>query len=427
MEAGQHSAGIYYGWWLVLVCLLIQGIATGVSIYSYSIFAGEIESAFSASRALVMLGMTGQSVMIALASPILGTILDRASIKWTVIVTALVMGLGFCALSIASSIWGFVAGYVLLVSLGLASLSMLSTSVLLSRWFQRHRGLAIGIAALGTQLGGLTIPPLMASLIEVFDWRFTARLVGLAVAVAIPLLAYCTIVDRPSDRGLYPDGDRVPLEAAGFQGAADKADSGWLKQVLSDRNFWLVGFGIAVMVAMFTTVLANLSLFATDMGTPREQAALLISLFAAVGLICSPLIGRLCDLIDTRWVFGGMLLLSATAMSGYLTAQSYIGLAIATGIIAISAGGLTSVWSALIGDLFDLRLYARVMGATALLTGAVASLAPVVSGWLFDSTGSYRVLFLALILLMLPILICVPLIRRGGRPPQVVEFFRAEE
>lgn len=417
MKTEHSSSRIFYGWWLVLVCLVIQGISTGVSIYSYSIFAGEVEAAFSSSRTLVMLGMTGQSVMIALASPIVGTILDRVSIKWTIISAALIMGLGFCVISIAPSIWGFISSYVLLVALGLAALGMLSSSVLLSRWFQRYRGLAIGIAALGTQLGGLAIPPLIAFLIDTFDWRFAALAVGLGLVVVLPLLAYLTIVDRPSDKGLSPDGGRMPLDSPPIEDKAPGNDSLWVWQLLSDRNFWFVGMGIAAMIAVFTTVLANLSLFATDIGTPREQAALLISLFAAVGLVSSPIVGRLCDVIDTRWVFAGMLLLSIAAMIGYLVARTYTGLAVATAIIAISGAGLTSVWSALIGDLFDIQLYARVMGAMALFTGAVGSLAPVASGWLYDSTGSYRALFFALIVFLLPTLLCVPLIKRRRAIP----------
>lgn len=110
IKAGHSRPRIFYGWWLVLVCLLVQGIVTGVSLYSYSVFAGEVETAFSSSRAMVMLAMTGQSIMIALASPVLGNILDRASIKWTIMVTALIMGLGFLAISLAQSVWGFVAG-----------------------------------------------------------------------------------------------------------------------------------------------------------------------------------------------------------------------------------------------------------------------------------------------------------------------------
>lgn len=411
-EIAHANQRMFYGWWLVLVCLLIQGIATGVSIYSYSIFAGEIEQAFSANRTEVMLAMTGQSVMIALASPIIGNFLDRSSVKWIIIITAQIMGLGFWVISFAPSVWGFVAGYALFVSLGLASMGMLSASVLLSRWFRRYRGLAIGIAALGTQLGGLTIPPMLAALIDALDWRMAARVVGLSSAFIISLLAYWCIVDRPSDLGLFPDGDREPLDAPPPQDHATTANPAWIKQLIRNRNFWLAGSGIAVLSAMLSTVLANLSLFATDMGTARDQAALLISLFAAVGLVFSPIIGRLCDVIDSRWVLAGMLLLSMLAMASYMVAQNYLGLIVATTIVAINAGGLTPLWSALIGDLFEIHLYARVMGATALLTGASGSLAPVVSGWIFDSTGNYQTLFLSLIVLIALALCAVPLIKR---------------
>lgn len=410
----QQSPRIFYGWWLVLVCLLIQGIAVGVTIYTYSIIAGEAERAFSASRAVVMLGMTGQSIMTGLLAPKMGDLLDRVSIKGTIIATALIMGLGFTLISFTPSVWGFVAGYTLLIPAGASVLGMMAASVLLSRWFVRHRGLAIGIAALGTQLGGFTIPPLVASLIDAFDWRIALRAIGLSVAILIPLLAYWTIVDRPADRGLAPDGDRPAPEPAQSSGADTEAAAGVssLKPVLADRNFWLVGFGIAVMVAMFTTVLANLALFATDMGTPREQAALLISLYAAVGIVFSPIIGRLCDVIDIRLVFAGMLLINIAAMAGFVLAEDYPGLMIATAMVAVSGGGMTPLWSALIGKLFELRLYARVMGAMTLFTVTASSLAPLLSGWLFDLTGSYRILFLALIALMAIPLFYMPLIHK---------------
>ena len=54
-ESGQARPRIFYGWWMVVVCLIVQGIVTGVSLYSYSIFAGEVETDFSISRAMVML------------------------------------------------------------------------------------------------------------------------------------------------------------------------------------------------------------------------------------------------------------------------------------------------------------------------------------------------------------------------------------
>lgn len=390
---------IFHGWWLVLVCLVIQGIVTGVTIYSYSLYAGEVEQAFQASRAVVMLGMTGQSIMIGLLAPWLGGLLDRVSIRGTITLTALVMATGFVSISFTPTVWGFVAGYTLLVSVGLSALGMMSASVLLSRWFLRHRGLAIGIAALGTQLGGFTIPPLLAWLIEGADWRFALRAVGLCVAVLIPLLARF-VIDRPSAVGLAPDGDPMAGDQAVHGAQGSDLQSLSLARILANRQFWLGGFGIAVMVAMFTTVLANLALFATDMGIPREKAALLIALYAAVGMVASPIIGRACDLFDIRWVFAGLLTFNIASMALFSVADDLAGLMLATGIVAISGGGLTSFWSALVGKLFAIQFYARVMGTMTLFTVTAGAVTPLLSGWLHDLTGSYRTLFLALIVLM---------------------------
>lgn len=411
-----NSPRIFYGWWLVLVCLLIQGITAGVTIYLYSIVAGEVEREFSASRAVVMMGLTGHGIAVGLLAPKLGDLMDRFSIKWTVIGTALLMSSGFVAMSFSPSVWGFVGSYTLLIPAGSATLSMLFTSLLLSRWFARHRGLAIGIAALGTQLGGFTCPPLVAMLIDAFDWRFAMRAVGLFVAVVIPLLAYWTVVDRPSDRGLSPDGDPQQRDAPPATASpATAAGIASLKIVLNDRNFWLMAFGITAMIAMFVAVLANLTLFATDIGTPREQAALLVSLYAIVGMIFSVVIGRTCDVLDVRLVFAGLLASSILAMVCFLIADSYFGLLVATGIVAIPGGGFMPLWGAMIGRLFDLRLYGRVMGSMTLFSVLGSAASPVLSGWLFDATGSYRTLFIALIVLLAIPLLCTPLIRKPGR------------
>ncbi len=400
---------VFYGWWLVLVCLLMQGIAAGVTIYLYSIIAGEVEREFSAGRAVVMLGLTGSSITTALIAPKLGDWLDRLPIRRIVTISALLMGSGFLAMSFTPSVWGFVLSYAILVAAGTVGLSMLIAPLLLSRWFLRYRGLAMGIAALGTQVGGFLCPPLLTALIEAFDWRVAMQAVGIFVILVVPLLA-SLIVDRPESIGLAPDGDeRVPDAAS----ATEQAPPVALRQILRDRNFWFAGFGIAVMVAMFTTVLANLALFATDIGTPRDRAALLISLYAVVGVVFSPLIGRFCDRFDIRWVFALLMVVNIGAMALFAVAGTYIGLFLATALIAVSGGGLMPFWGALIGKLFDIRMYGRVMGAMTLFTVAAASLAPILSGWLFDVTGSYRTLFLVLMALNALPLFYLPLMRRS--------------
>ncbi|MCR9186819.1 MAG: MFS transporter [Halieaceae bacterium] len=407
----RKQARIFYGWWLVLICLLIQSMAAGVTIYFYSILAGEIEQEFSSGRALVMLGLTGSAITTSLIAPKMGDWLDRHSIRFNVSASAAVMGAGFVVMSFTPNVWGFIASYAVLIAAGTISLSMLFAPLLLSRWFVRHRGLAIGIAALGTQVGGFLIPPLITLVIDAYDWRVAVRVIGLVIAIVIPLLSWRTIIDHPAIANLGPDGD-APLAPESTSGDAPAAPPTRLAVILADRSFWLAGFGIAVMVAMFTTVLANLAFFASDIGSSRDQAAWLISLYALVGMVCSPLIGRFCDMLDIRSVFAGLLAVNIGALVLFREAESYQGLLYATALVGVSGGGLMPFWGALIGRLFSLRQYGTVMGAMTLFAVGASSLAPILSGLLFDTTGNYQLVLTAFILLTAIALLCIPLMRR---------------
>ncbi|MDO8862933.1 MFS transporter [Haliea sp. E1-2-M8] len=411
---------IFYGWYLVGVCLLVQAIAAGMSIYLYSILAGEVEREFSSGRAAVMLGLTGSSITTGLLAPKMGAWLDRHSIRIIVAGAALALGSGFVAMSFTPNVWGFVASYALLVAAGTVVLSMLFAPLLLSRWFLRQRGLAIGIAALGTQLGGFLFPPLMTLLIDTFDWRIAVRGMGMFVILVIPLLSWRSIVDRPAVLGLGPDGDR-PLHDPAPATAPGTRQPGEFMWILRDRSFWLAGSGIAVMVAMFTTVLSNLAFFATDIGASRDQAAWLISLYALVGMVFSPLIGRCCDRLDIRIVFAALLLTNIMALALFRDAGSYLALSIATALVAVSGGGFMPFWGALIGRLYALQEYGRVMGVMTLFAVGASSLSPVLAGFLFDLTGNYRQLLLLFIVFTTVALLLVPLLRSGPIPATVAD------
>lgn len=403
----------YYGWLLVLVCLLIQAVSAGTTIYVFSVFANEFEIEFEAGRATIMLSLTGMYIAVALSAPKLGQLLDRYSIRRVMIGSALVMGTGFIVMSFSATVWHVVGGYTLFISAGMAALVMIACPALLSRWFFRYRGLAIGIAALGTQLGGFTVPPIVAALIEAFDWRFAIRAVGLFAMSSITLLVWLAVYNRPEDRGLHPDGDekaRDSRQHAGMPRIAPSAST--LMEVFRVRNFWLGTFGLALMYAMVNVALANLALFATDIGTEREKAAFLVSIFALVGIVASPTIGRFSDVADLRLLLGSMLLCSIVGLSVYLVADTYTGLAIATAIIAVPGGSLIPLTGALAGRLFDLDMYARAFGAITLFTMLFSAFAPMLSGWVFDVTGSYRTFFRIFIGLLALAFVLAALIRK---------------
>lgn len=400
-----RKKAIFYGWWIVLACALAQALGTATSIYLYGIFATELGIEFDAGRGEIMIGLTGMMLFSALISPKIGSAMDRFSVKRIMIFGALIMGAGYFLISFSVAVWNIFALYFFLISIGFASLGLLSSPVLLSRWFVRHRGLSIGLAALGSQLGGFAMPPVIAYLIEAFDWRIAMRILGFFVALSGFLLAYFIIYERPEDRGLSPDGDQSDLIAkpdGEFPPNPDLSDEKnyHISEILCNRNFWLSAYSVSLLTGTFVMILANLAFFAADAGVDRNGAALLISVYAACGMVASPIVGRLCDVLDVRRILFILVIFSISSLSLYMFADGYTAILLATVLIAIPGSSVMAFTGALVGSLFDSRQYAKVFGCVSLFTMASAALAPVLAGFVFDLAGHYRYLFMVAIALL---------------------------
>lgn len=414
---------VFYGWILVLVLMLLVSVGMGTTMYLYSLVAGAVGIEFAASRLVLMTGSTGMLLVLGLCSPTLGALLDRYPSKWILIASALIMGLGFVLVAVSSSVWMVMACYVLLISIGATCMSLLTTATLLTRWFVQYRGLAIGIAALGTQFGGFFYPPLFAAAMEAYDWRIAIGAMGILVMVVAPVLIWLFIADYPEQKNLLPLGaDRgSTLERPGGEKAPPLPKLA-LSRLLLQRNFWLVVLIAGAGMATNTTLLANLSLFATDLGEPAVRGAFLVSLVALLGVFASPFLGWLSDTINLKAVVAIMLLCLAAACLMFSIADNYALLLTAAVFMGIGGGGVFPVFASMLAHLYDTRVYGQVMGTATLLNSIMTAATPLFAGWVFDSTGSYRLLFITLMAVLLAMLACAWLLQV---PRQASEKFGA--
>lgn len=403
---------IYYGWWLILVCLLIQAVGFGTSLYLYSVMIGAIGAEFEGSRFVMMMGVSGMLLLVGLMSPKIGSLLDRFPIKRVLIAGAVIMGTGFILMSFSGNIYHVVVFYALFIALGMTILSPLSCSLLLTRWFVRHRGLALGVSALGTQFGGLVFPPVVAAISAAYDWRVAAICLGVFIICFVPALAWFFIYDHPRDMGLHPDGDKsgglAAQSDAGLPGGGQaKAPSFSMWAIYSSPNFIIVVAIITFMSMIYSGLLSNISLIAVDKGETLQRGAFLVSLMSLVGMVSSPLLGRLSDILSVRKT---LVVLSASALLALVLfhqAQSYGVLVAAIVCFGFFGGAVVPVWSAALSRLYDSRIYGRVLGASSAVVYSLAALSAPTIGLLYDFTQSYQITFVILasvaILLMLSI------------------------
>lgn len=399
--------GLFYGWVLVGALLILQMVGIGTINYSYSLIVLPFQTEFGATRVMMMLGITLMPLSSALMSPFLGKAIDRHSLRFFVLLGAVLLPVGFLLLSLITAMWQVPVIYALCMGYATLMLGPLGSSTLLSRWFQQRLAFAMGIAAIGTSIGGFVFPPLVSWLIENHGWREALRLIA-AVIAALTIPAAALIVNRPSDRGLVPYG-------AGDT-SAPTAGATEAPQVWKDRNFWLIAGVLGSLFAAYGAILSNLGPFAVESGFARDKAALLIALVAVMGMIGKLGFGFVADKVDLRLALGVAVVLVVAGLGAFVVGGQTL---IIVGCISIglAAGGMLPVWGAMLAWIFGVAHYGRVMGMMNPCIIPLSILGPLFTGALRDQSGSYDSAFMAFCAMLLLSLVLIA----GIRAPQAAE------
>lgn len=390
---GGHAAnaGLFHGWKIVGLSLLTQALQAGILIYAFGTMALAIEQEFGVSRAQVMISATVLSLASNLVSPFLGSLVDRRSVRQLMLLAVTALALGLAALSQTRSLWQVWIVFGTLLPLANVLLGQLTTSALITRWFARLRGRAMGIAAVGTSLGGFTIPVLLAWLIGQFGWRTAFAAIGIgAFVLAAPLIRWL-VIDRPADIGVLPDGaDRPPKEPA-----ASAAEAAGIGSILADRAFWCETVAIGTALFVYLGFLSNLYPHAIAVGAAPAGAASLMSIVAACSIAGKLTFGAVADRLDLRLTMltSFVLMIGGSLMLGSL--ETYKGLAGGAILFGLAAGGLLPVWGAMVARSFGPARFGRALGAMNLAMAPITLLSAPYAGYLFDRYGSYEYAFLS--------------------------------
>lgn len=408
---------VFPGWWQVLVAFLVQGVSAGAVVFTYSVAVVPFAEAFQPSRMMLMMGITAMMAVSGVFAPWMGAAVDRYPIARMMVIGALCMALGYVLLSFSTAMWQVLLVYGLLMSVATTLAGPLAASTLLARWFSRRRGLVMGIASIGTSVGGFLFPPLLQWLIDSLEWRVAFRALGGIILLATLPWILLLVINRPADRGLHPDGEAPATPQAGAAtatAAAPRFDN--TGALLRNRNFWLIAIVMGCLLAVYTGVVSNLMPFALDSGASGERGALLLSLMAFCGIIGKLVFGAVADRIDLRVALAAALVLVCLGLSSYVMASGYAGLALGSVLLGLAAGGGLPVWAALIGHVFGPDNYGRAMGLMSPVITVFNLLAPPLAGRIHDITGGYQLAFALFTGALLLALTLIPFIRLGGSP-----------
>ncbi len=400
---------LFYGWVVVAVFFVTGTIIWGIR-FSFGVFFNSIESEFELSRAVTSTISSVQMGLSAVCVILVGWALDRYGPRIVLFLMGLASGLSLVLTSQTTSLWQLFITYSVLVSMGTSAIFVVVMSTV-SRWFDKKRGLAMGIAASGSGLGTFTIAPFAAYLIAGFDWRTAYLVIGLiAWAVVLPLAGF--LKRSPYEVGALPDGVKGPTKSGEGAGVRTAAAGLLLLQAVRTRSFWLFICVWFLFASNIMLVMTHLVPHATDIGFSTVQAATVLSLTGGANAVGRVIMGVVSDKAGRKLTAIICPALTAIALFWLLWARELWMLYLFGFLFGFNWGGAGSVMAALIGEVFGLGHIGAILGLLDVGFSFGAAFGPAFGGLIFDASQSYFLAFLAGACGMLLATLFMALIRR---------------
>ncbi len=247
-----------------------------------------------------------------------GRLTDSWGPQRVIAVGGVLLGSGIIATSQMSAVWQLYVCYGLIAALGMST-AYIPCSATVVKWFDKRRGLALGLVSSGNSCGILVLPLLASFLIARWGWRPVYLSFGVVILVLLGVLARF-MVRSPEQLGLSPDGELAP--AGGNPHADSSTLEGWtLQAALTTRSFWLLTVAFVITILTIPIPFVHIVASAQDLGLSRSQGALAVSLIGLCALVGSLSMGPLSDRIGRKSAMILGLVLQTAAFLFFLTAQ----------------------------------------------------------------------------------------------------------
>ena len=382
---------IFYGWWVVLACLIINLYVSSILFFGFTALIDPLIQDFGWSYTQISFAVSLRGMEMGIFAPLIGFLADRYGARKLILAGVLAVGLGLILFSRIESLLMFY-GVVLILGFGAGGCTTVVTTTVVANWFKKNLGKALGLMSTGFGASGLLIP-LIVWLIDAFQWRTTLLLLGVGFLIlGIPLLL--VIRDKPEDYGLLPDGEPgFPASPQETRRPENPPIRFW--EALRHRSFLYLNLAEVVRMMLVSAVVTHSMPYLNNLGISRASAALVVA-----GIPLSSIIGRLgYGWLADRFPKREVLALAFGAMGLGMLAFSYAAIPAMILLFLLffppSFGGSMVLRGAILREYFGRDYLGKMLGivmGSAAMGGIVG---PTLAGWVFDSTGSYQILWLA--------------------------------
>lgn len=298
---GARRTRIDPAWW-VAASAAFAIIAAGAFSTMPGLLVDPLHREFEWSRGGIGFAVWVNMALNGLVAPFAASLMDRLGMRTVVAGALALVAVGAVLTTVMTEMWQLTLYWGVLVGLGTGSIAMVFAATVTNRWFVHRRGLVTGALTGASVFGQFAFLPVLAWIIEHYQWRAGTVSVALAALVVAPLV-WLLLRDHPADAGLKPYGaaEYTPKPAP-TPGAARRT-----LRVLGDATrtgtFWLLLGTFAICGASTNGVMwTHFAPAAHDHGMPTTVAASLLTLIGVFNLVGTVISGWLTDRYDPRWL-----------------------------------------------------------------------------------------------------------------------------
>lgn len=364
--------------WLIVIAGAI-GTAAGAGIfmvYAFGILGTALSAEYHWDRSMVQYCLTSFLVAAGFGTVLLGNSMNRWGIRKPAMLSIAIFASVIAILGLlpASKIL-FYAAFAL-IGVASAAATAMPYAVSVTGWFDRERGLALGLVNTGAGFGAALAPLFADFLVTQYGWRVGFAWIAVAVGVA-PILGLAFLVREPP-------ATNVGLRTAS---AAASANYDYLRQ----REFWLIAIAIlGVSLAMFG-VMGSMVPLLTDRSVPRDTVTMVLSIAGISSWVGRVAVGILMDRFFAPYVAATSFALALAGVAVVAFSDAPLPIMLGAMLIGFTFGAEGDLVTFLVSRYFPMAVYSRVLGAVWITWAWGGGLGTYLVGITYQATGSYRI------------------------------------
>ena len=360
-----------------------MAVGSGVSFASFGLYVAPLEAEFGWARAEVALGFSISLLISGLVAPLVGRAVDAYGPRRVIVLGAPLTAATYLLLATTDALWQWYL-FLAINAMVRQLVFYIPFQTLISRWFDRRRGLAVSILGAGLALGSVVMVPIMRVVIDAVGWNGSFLVAGALIAGLVMPLGLLVVRDGPAPVSAGRDREPAPMPALGSTGLT-------LRQAMRTPLFWVIALALTMLFYGLIGWIVHAVPYYESVGISPGWAAGLVSIAAGGSIVALLALGAVADRAGRMEAvaIGLAVFLSAAMLTLLISGGSVVGVALFVVLFVIGRSGGPLLEPLLLTRAFGVAHFATILGVVFMVETVGLVISPTAAGAIFDATGSY--------------------------------------